>query len=191
MPSTASRLRHSRQMGNGHLWHRRRIVCALVTCGLLATPTVHAEDIETGMAVGPSTAWVHWAGGNHLMMGGDFTLAYEFLWASMGARANVDGPRFVVPYVEVGGWFLANTGLGYSIAFRPGGRTHFVHGFLGVPVPVPGLECGLILEPYYRPSLLISGGPFSVGHEAGLLIKLWAWESRGGRFGIHCPRFSY
>ena len=171
-----------------------RLTLSCLACALCIAGKAYAEGPPThlpelGFVAGPSIAWGHAAGGNHLMLGGDLTGHVLFLWGSLGTRAAVDGPRFIAPYAEVGVWAFVNLGLGYSPTIHPQGVTHFVHGFLGAPLPIEfddlrtlvgrptvdnyGSDKGLVFEPYYRPCFRVAGQPGSTFHEVGVLLKLW------------------
>lgn len=108
----------------------------------------------------------------------DLTLREFILWQSVGVRVAADHPRFLVPYLEVGVWFLANWGIGYSTTIANGKSSDYFSLFFGIPIPSwdwPHLftkDAPAFIEPYYRPAFRFQGDGASVIHEAGILVKV-------------------
>jgi len=94
----------------------------------------------------------------------------HLFWLSGGCRFLFQEEHIYLPYVEVGGWWILNLGVGYTAAVNGPEALgdHFFHAFVGAPLPVPLLfeKIPLLVEPYYRPAF-----GERVLHEAGLLIK--------------------
>lgn len=142
---------------------------------------------EHGYTLGFSGAWVSGAGDTPggAMLGGDFAYFLDHFWLSAGTRLRLesDAVGAVYPYVEVGGWYLVNLGLGYSLGIA-GDRSPWsnAHLFVGLPIPLTTEGTWMLpyVEPYYRPML----GDGVVVHELGVLIKgllLWGEPSQPNR----------
>jgi hypothetical protein len=133
-----------------------------------------------GLVVGPSIGWGRAGAGNQILLGVDVTLHESILWQSVGVKVAVDDPRFLMPYLEIGVWFLANWGVGYSTTIADGKSSDYFNLFLGIPLPsrdwnVPRLftkTAPSFLEPYYRPAFRFGGDAAPIIHEVGLLVKV-------------------
>lgn len=154
--------------------------------GNVAPAFAHAPGLEflehTGLVVGPSVGWGRAGAGNQVLLGMDLTLREFILWQSVGVRVAADQPRFLMPYLEFGIWFLANWGVGYSTTIANGKSSDYFNLFVGFPVPWDGRGSDVpphlftkdtpsFIEPYYRPAFRFGGEGASVVHEAGILLK--------------------
>jgi hypothetical protein len=94
-------------------------------------------------------------------------------WVSSGFRSTfTESNALWLPYVEAGGWLVANLGLGATLAIAEGQGTSLLgHAFIGLPVGSFGDAPAIYLEPYYRPMYGALRDEIGLFHEGGLLLK--------------------
>ena len=145
----------------------------LLTC-LTALPA-RATD-QPQITYGPSAGYL-WSAGP--TVGVDVTwIPYErdTWWLSGGVRGALPKERaLALPYVEAGGYFLLNLGVGATMAAGGGhGTSALGHLFLGLPIGNDTNEDTFYIEPYYRPAYGTMLGQTGFQHEVGLLVK-WGY----------------
>ena len=94
-------------------------------------------------------------------------------WISAGIRSPMAPESTgVMPYVEIGGWWVVSLGVGYSVGFGRRLALHNVNGFMRGLIPLAEVgDTLLFLEPYYRPNIGFHGDHIEVSHELGILVK--------------------
>jgi len=157
-----------------------RIVTLLAIILTLVPVSVWSAN-DSDFSIGPSLGYVS---AKDQLSGTTYGLDLSYIfpsketayWVSGGIRSVNTTNDYSISYVEAGGWFLANLGLGYSYSFgNPPVARNSIHGFIGIPIPLFGMSTqgrpGFYIEPYYRPTFGLDGENKSTTHEFGILIK--------------------
>jgi hypothetical protein len=145
----------------------------LLSC-LSALPARAADRPQ--ITYGPSAGYL-WSAGP--TVGVDVTwipCEWETWWLSGGVRGALPKEHaLVLPYVEAGGLFLLNLGVGATMASGGGhGTSALGHLFLGLPIGNDKNRDTFYIEPYYRPAYGTMLGQTGFQHEVGLLVK-WGY----------------
>ncbi|MBP7582771.1 MAG: hypothetical protein KBA61_01975 [Spirochaetes bacterium] len=164
--------------------HRAALVAAVILVHSLVSAPAAAAGDEFWLVLGPGAGRIEDGspGGSpvysvDITMGNEATssngiisLGLPQFWVSGGVRA-VDGDEdILMPYGEVGVWFILAFGAGCSRIFGGNLGDYAVNLFLGMPVPLKAWEREghfIMAEPYYRYYRTVDGG----FREFGVLVK--------------------
>jgi hypothetical protein len=98
-----------------------------------------------------------------------YALGYRAVWSEAGTQH--------MPYAELGAWFIASLGVGYSLEWGVEGVVHRPHLYLGLPIPLVdlrdalGFSSAIYISPYTRLGFRF-GATVRVLPESGIMLKL-------------------